>query len=64
MSDEKPPHPLTDEQIEIIAEKAVDKAFDRIAMEVGKSVLKRIAYLAGAAVLALALWLVKEGKWS
>lgn len=42
MSDEKPPHPLTDEQIDMIAE----KAFDRIAM------------------LALALWLVKEGKWS
>lgn len=49
--------PLTDEQIEMIAERAADVAFKKIYEEVGKNVLKKLAWLTGAAVIGLALWL-------
>lgn len=49
--------PLTDEQIEAIAERAAEVAFKKIYEEVGKNVLKKLAWLTGAAVLGLAMWL-------
>jgi hypothetical protein len=49
--------PLTDEQIETIAERAAEVAFKKIYEEVGKSVLKKLAWLTGAAVIGIALWL-------
>lgn len=49
--------PLTDAQIEVIAERAAEVAFKKIYEEVGKSVLKKLAWLTGAAVLGLAFWL-------
>jgi len=48
---------LTDAQIDAIAEKAAEKAFEKIYQNVGKSVLTRLAWLAGAAVLGLFMWL-------
>ena len=48
---------LTDEQIEAIAERAAEVALNKVYTEVGKSVLKRMAWLTGAAVIGLALWL-------
>lgn len=48
---------LTDDQIEAIAERAAEVALNKVYTEVGKSVLKRMAWLAGAAVIGLALWL-------
>ena len=48
---------LTDDQIEAIAERAAEVAFKKIYEEVGKSVLKKLAWLTGAAVLGLAFWL-------
>lgn len=44
---------LTDEQIAKIAEKAADVAFRKIYEEVGKSVLKKLAWMAGAAILGV-----------
>lgn len=49
--------PLTDEQIEMIAERAAEVAFQKVYQEVGKTVLTKLAWLAGAAVIGLALWL-------
>lgn len=57
-------HNLTEEEMDKIVDAAIDRAFDRIAMEVGKSILKRMAWLAGAAALALAVWLIKDGRLS
>ena len=48
---------LTDAQIDKIAEKAAEKAFEKIYQNVGKSVLTKLAWIAGAAVLGLAMWL-------
>ena len=49
--------PLTDAQIEIIAERAAEVAFRKIYEEVGKSVLKKLAWLVGAAVIGVGFWL-------
>lgn len=48
---------LTDAQIDAIAEKAAEKAFQKIYQNVGKSVLTKMAWLAGAAVIGLFMWL-------
>ncbi len=48
---------LTDAQIEAIAERAAEVALNKVYTEVGKSVLKKLAWLTGAAVIGLALWL-------
>lgn len=49
--------PLTDEQIEAIAERAAEVALNKVYTEVGKSVLKKLAWLTGVAVIGLAMWL-------
>ena len=48
---------LTDSQIDAIAEKAAEKAFEKIYQNVGKSVLTKLAWLAGAAVVGVFMWL-------
>lgn len=53
---EKEPQ-LTEAQIEAIAERAAEVALNKVYTEVGKSVLKRLAWLTGAAVIGLAMWL-------
>lgn len=53
--------PLTDAQIEAIAERAAEVALNKVYTEVGRSVLKKLAWLAGAAVIGLALWLAGHG---
>jgi len=53
---------LTDEQIEAIAERAAEVAFEKIYKEVGKSVLTRMAWLVGAAVVGAAMWLGGHGS--
>lgn len=49
---------LTDSEIDAIAERAAKKALQSVYAEVGQSVLRKLAWLAGAAVLGLALWLI------
>jgi hypothetical protein len=48
---------LTDDQIEAIAERAAEVALNKVYTEVGKTVLKRLAWLTGVAVIGLAMWL-------
>jgi hypothetical protein len=54
-------HPLTDEQIEMIAERAAEVALEKVYTEVGKSVLKKLAWMAGAATVGLFIWLGGHG---
>jgi hypothetical protein len=54
--------PLTDAQIEVIAERAAEVALEKVYTEVGKSVLKKIAWLAGAATVGLFMWLGNHGS--
>lgn len=53
--------PLTDEQIEAIAERAAEVAFKKIYEEVGRSVIKRIFWIVGAATLFLMMWMAGNG---
>lgn len=53
---------LTDAQIEAIAEKAAEVALNKVYAEVGKNVLKKLAWLTGVAVIGLALWLAGNGS--
>jgi len=56
---------LTEEQIDTIAERAADKAVekltDHIYMEVGRGVVKRVVYVLGAFVIGVVLWAKKQG---
>jgi tetrahydromethanopterin S-methyltransferase subunit G len=48
---------LTEAQIDAIVDRAVEKTFNRVYQEVGKSILTKMAWLTGAAVVGLAMWL-------
>lgn len=50
-------HPLTDEQINAIAEKAARRALEIVYAEIGMNVMKKLAWIIGVVVLGLALWL-------
>ena len=48
---------LTEAQIDAIVDKAVEKTFNRVYQEVGKSILTKMAWLTGAATIGLFMWL-------
>ena len=48
---------LTEAQIDAIVDRAVEKTFNRVYQEVGKSILTKLARLTGAAVVGLFMWL-------
>ena len=56
---------LTEEQIDTIAERAADKAVEKLTnhiyMEVGRGVVKRVVYVLGAFVIGVVLWAKKQG---
>ncbi len=62
---EAPFSPLTEAQIEEIAERAANKAVakltDQVYREVGKNVLQKFTYVVGAIAVALFLWLQSKG---
>ena len=62
MSEQQHNIPLTDAQIEAIAERAAEVALNKVYAEVGKNVLKKLAWLTGVAVIGLALWLAGNGS--
>lgn len=53
---------LTDAQIDEIAEKAAERAFQKIYQNVGKSVLTKLTWMVGAAVVGLFMWLGGNGS--
>lgn len=65
-----PPKPalletLTEEQIDAIAERAAEKAIQKVTdhsyKEVGREVLQKLFYIVGAAVIGATLWLKSKG---
>lgn len=56
---------LTEEQIDTIAERAAEKAVEKLTnhiyMEVGRGVIKRVVYALGAFVIGVVLWAKKQG---
>ena len=57
--------PLTDAQVEKIAEKAADKAVakltDRVYRDVGRNVVQKLFWIVGVLTVALWLWLQSKG---
>ena len=53
---------LTEAQIDAIVDRAVEKTFNRVYQEVGKSILTKLAWLTGAAVVGLFMWLGGHGS--
>jgi len=54
---------LTEEQIEAIAERAANKALEKVYAQIGRSVVHKILFWLGAGALALAAYLKGIGKW-
>ena len=50
-------YPLTEAQIDAIAEKAARRALDIVYADIGRNVLRKLAWLVGVTVIGLALWL-------
>jgi hypothetical protein len=55
------PRYLTEHDIDEIAEKAAERALEKVYTEVGKSVLKKAAWLAGVVVIGFFMWLAGNG---
>jgi|TARA_R110000803_G_C11918265_1_gene314045 hypothetical protein len=47
---------LTEADIDIIAEKAADRALEKVYADVGKNVTKKFLWVVGAAAIAAAFW--------
>jgi hypothetical protein len=58
MNERQPFGGLTDAEIDHIAERAAKRALEPVYADVGKSVLRKAAWLAGIVVIGLALWLI------
>ena len=54
--------PLTEDQIDKIATAAAAKVIEQIYAEVGKSIVKKIFWVAGVIAISLLLWLSAKGQ--
>lgn len=52
---------LSDEQVETIATRAAEIALEKVYSEVGKGVVKRIAWIAGVVVISVFLLMAGKG---
>ena len=52
---------LSDAQLDKIADLAADKVVARVQLEIGKSALRALLYVVGAALVALVAWLTTHG---
>ena len=55
--------PLSDDQIDEIADRAAERALEKVYTHIGKSVVSKFLWLVGAATLAVAAWLNGKGVW-
>ena len=53
--------PLTEQQLDAIAEKVEKRLRDNLFKAVGKSVLTKLFYLVGAVVIGVWMWLSTKG---
>ena len=54
------PRILTTDDIELIAQRAADKALEKVYAEVGKSLVKKFFWAVGLVVIAAAVWISKD----
>lgn len=50
--------PITDAQLDVIVERAVEKVFDRIYADVGRNVVKKLIWALGLIVTVICVWIV------
>lgn len=53
---------LSEEQIDLIADRAAERALAKVYEQIGRSVVRKILWVAGAAALAIAAWMKGSGK--
>lgn len=53
---------LTEEQIDTIAERAAERALEKVYAQIGKSIVQKFLWLVGAASLAVLAWMKGSGK--
>ena len=53
---------LTETDIDRIAEKAADRALEKVYAEVGKSFTRRFFYVMGVIGIGIAMWLAGNGN--
>ena len=53
---------LTEEQIDSIAERAAERALEKVYAQIGKSIVQKFLWLVGAASLAVLAWMKGSGK--
>jgi hypothetical protein len=54
------PRVLTTDDIELIAERAADKALEKVYAEVGKSMVKKFFWAVGLVVITAAVWVSRD----
>jgi hypothetical protein len=54
---------FTEAEIDFIAEKAAEKALEKVYTSIGRSVVSKVLYFIGAAALAVAAFLKGTGKF-
>ncbi len=52
---------LTEDQINEIVEKTVEQVFQRMYADVGRGAIKKLAWISGAILMGLLLWLSSTG---
>ncbi len=56
------PRYLTEHDIDEIAEKAAERALEKVYAQVGQNILKKLTWLIGIAAIGLAMWLGGNGN--
>jgi tetrahydromethanopterin S-methyltransferase subunit G len=56
------PRYLTEHDIDEIAEKAAERALEKVYAQVGQNILKKITWLLGIAAIGLVMWLGSNGN--
>lgn len=54
-------HPLSDEQMEAIAERAAEKALQKVYAEVGRNLVHKLLWFIGVAAIGLLMWMNGKG---
>ena len=58
---ERRANPLTEEQLEAIAERAAEKALAKVYAEVGRNLVAKLFWIVGAAAIGLVIFLSGKG---
>lgn len=62
MSAEKPPLPLSNDQIEHLVEKVTERVIENVYISIGQSVVKKFFWVIGLGALSLVTYLAGTGQ--